>query len=39
MSLLDSVELFNSLSDNERDMLSLFCQERFVPAGEVLFNE
>lgn len=39
MSILDSVGLFESLDSNERDTLSLFCQERFLRAGEVLFNE
>lgn len=39
MSILDSVELFDSLTDSERSTLSLFCQERLVHSGEVLFNE
>lgn len=39
MSILDSVGLFESLDSSERDTLSLFCQERFLRAGEVLFNE
>lgn len=39
MSILDSVELFDSLSDNERNTLSLFCQERLLRSGEILFNE
>ncbi|MDD5197254.1 MAG: cyclic nucleotide-binding domain-containing protein [Candidatus Gracilibacteria bacterium] len=39
MSILNSVELFDSLSDSERNTLSLFCQERLVHSGEVLFYE
>lgn len=39
MSILDSVELFDSLSDSERDTIALFCQERLLPGGEVLFHE
>jgi CRP-like cAMP-binding protein len=39
MSILDSVELFHSLSDVDKNTLSLFCQERFLRSGELLFNE
>ncbi len=39
MSILDSVELFSSLTDSEKETLSFFCQERFLPHGEVLFRE
>lgn len=39
MSILDSVELFESLTSNERETLSLFCQERLLRGGEVLFHE
>lgn len=39
MSLLDSVKLFDSLDARERDTLALYCQERFLPKGEILFNE
>lgn len=39
MSILDSVELFDSLSNTERETLSLFCQERLVASGELLFSE
>jgi len=39
MTILDSIDLFNSLSDNEKETLSLFCQERFVHGGENVFNE
>ena len=39
MSILDSVELFDSLSNTERETLSLFCQERLVVSGELLFSE
>ena len=39
MAILDSVSLFDSLSSNERNTLSLFCQERLLRSGEILFNE
>lgn len=39
MSILDSVGLFSSLSNNERETLSLFCQERLLSSGEILFGE
>ncbi|MDD5376989.1 MAG: cyclic nucleotide-binding domain-containing protein [Candidatus Gracilibacteria bacterium] len=39
MSILDPIEFFDSLSNNERETLSLFCQERLIRSGEVLFNE
>ncbi len=39
MSILDSVELFDSLSNAERSTLSLFCQERVLYKDEILFNE
>lgn len=39
MSILHTVNFFGSLSDQEKGMLSLYCQERFVRTGEVLFHE
>lgn len=39
MSILDSVELFDSLNNNERETLSLFCQERLLRSGDILFHE
>lgn len=39
MSILDWIQFFDSLSISERDNLSLFCQERFLKSGEILFNE
>lgn len=39
MSILDGVSLFVSLASHERDTLALFCQERIIRAGDVLFHE
>lgn len=39
MTILDSIELFNSLTDSERETLALYCQERFIRSGEILFHE
>lgn len=39
MSILDWVKILAELSDNEKDNLSLFCQEKHLDTGEVLFNE
>ncbi|MFK7780199.1 MAG: cyclic nucleotide-binding domain-containing protein [Candidatus Gracilibacteria bacterium] len=39
MSILDGVKLLDELSSTEKENLSLFCQEKFLNAGEVLFNE
>jgi CRP/FNR family transcriptional regulator len=39
MSILNSVELFGSLNDAERNTLSLYCQERLIREGEILFHE
>ena len=39
MSILDTVELFNSLNDTDRDTLSLYCQERLLLTEEILFHE
>lgn len=39
MSILDEIKLLNELSESEKEKLSLFCQEKYLTAGEVLFNE
>jgi CRP-like cAMP-binding protein len=39
MSILASIELFQSLSQTEENTLALFCQERLLMSGEVLFSE
>ncbi|MDD2565952.1 MAG: cyclic nucleotide-binding domain-containing protein [Candidatus Gracilibacteria bacterium] len=39
MSILDGISFFDNLSLQEKDNLALFCQERFLKAGEVLFKE
>jgi CRP-like cAMP-binding protein len=39
MSILDEIKLLNVLSESEKEKLSLFCQEKYLNAGEVLFNE
>ena len=39
MSILDGVSLFAGLSSHERDTLALFCQERIIRAGDILFHE
>jgi len=39
MSILEWIKFFDTLSSIERDNLSLFCQERFLKSGEILFNE
>lgn len=39
MSLFDGIQLFDSLTETERNTLSFFCQERFLSHGEVLFHE
>lgn len=39
MSILDTVELFSSLTSSERNTLGLFCQERLIYSGEVLCSE
>lgn len=37
--MFEGLELFSSLSKAECDKLGLFCQTRFLKAGEVLFYE
>ncbi|MDD2487013.1 MAG: cyclic nucleotide-binding domain-containing protein [Candidatus Gracilibacteria bacterium] len=37
--MFDKIPLFSSLDNNEKNKLSLFCQERLIRSGEVLFNE
>ena len=39
MSVLDWISLFSSLTQNEKDNLALFCQERFIKNWETLFKE
>lgn len=39
MSILDNITIFSSLSEEERNTISLFCQERKIEAWKVLFNE
>ena len=39
MSLLDGIQFLGSLTQWERDTLGLYCQERLLRAGEVLFYE
>ena len=39
MNILAWIKLFESLSQLELDNLSIFCQERFLKAWEILFNE
>jgi len=38
-SFLDSVSLFESLTQEERETLSLFCQERIFQSGDIIFSE
>ena len=39
MNILDNIELFSILSEQEKKSLSMFCQERSLQAWEILFNE
>lgn len=39
MGILDNVELFSSLSSEEKKSLEIFCQERALSDGELLFKE
>ena len=39
MNILDSVDLFESLTNGEKETLALFCQERLLHSGELLFGE
>lgn len=38
-SVLDSLTLLQSLTQQDRDNLAVFCQERFIKKWEVLFSE
>ncbi len=38
-NVLDWVDMLSGLYEKERDQLAMFCQEKFLEAGEVLFNE
>ena len=37
--MFDNLPIFSELPLTDRNILSLFCQERFLKAGEILFNE
>ncbi len=37
--MIEGIELFRGLSESERNTLSLFCQERVLEPGELLFSE
>ncbi|MDD4151451.1 MAG: cyclic nucleotide-binding domain-containing protein [Candidatus Gracilibacteria bacterium] len=39
MSFLNGVSLFSSLTAEEKKSLEMFCQERSLSNGEILFNE
>lgn len=39
MSILDWISFFDDLTSWEKDNLSLFCQERVIKEGDILFNE
>ncbi|MDD3646657.1 MAG: cyclic nucleotide-binding domain-containing protein [Candidatus Gracilibacteria bacterium] len=39
MSFLDSVDMLSSLSQQEKENLALFCQEKYLSAGDQLFLE
>ncbi|MDD5213360.1 MAG: cyclic nucleotide-binding domain-containing protein [Candidatus Gracilibacteria bacterium] len=39
MGILDNLDLFSSLSEQERKSIEIFCQERTLSLGEILFNE
>nr|MDD3720237.1 cyclic nucleotide-binding domain-containing protein [Candidatus Gracilibacteria bacterium] len=38
-SMLDSLDVLSSLTQQDRDNLAIFCQERHVSKGEILFSE
>lgn len=38
-SLLDSLEILQNLTQEDRDNLAVFCQERFIKKWDVLFSE
>jgi hypothetical protein len=37
--MFEGIELFASMSKQDLDNLALFCQERSLKAGEILFHE
>lgn len=39
MSFLDNIDLLSSLSQEEKNNMENFCQERKVSKGEIIFNE
>ncbi len=39
MSILDGIHILEPLSKSELTNLEIFCQERFIKAWEILFNE
>lgn len=39
MSILDWIKLLDVLTESEKENLSLFCQEKYLEKGDVLFNE
>lgn len=39
MDMFEDIELFSGLTSGEKETLSLFCQERNLEAGELLFSE
>lgn len=38
-SMLDSLEILSTLTQDDRDNLAVFCQERFIKKWDVLFSE
>ena len=38
-SMLDSLDILKTLTQQDRDNLSVFCQERFINKGDILFSE
>ena len=39
MSILDWIKILKDLSKSELENLEVFCQERFIKSGEILFKE
>lgn len=39
MSILDWIGLLSELTESEKENFSLFCQEKILDEGEILFNE
>lgn len=37
--MFNSLEFFDSLNNSERETLSLYCQIRLCPSGDILFSE